>query len=197
MNTTTDRPSTGTSTGPSTGPAPAGDRRDAAPSTGRPAPHSSTADDAREDDEPTPAFDLFTARPEDPPNIRFLRRLVIGLGVVMVAMLIVVIGRIVYLATRPPAGATVTVGQPIGATAGASAVGGSALGTGAAGAIPEAARPLTADIALSLPAGAKVRAHSLFGTRLAVHYEAPAGEGIVVLDLETGRAASHVRLRGP
>jgi hypothetical protein len=47
---------------------------------------------------------------------------------------------------------------------------------------------------LSVPAGAAVRTMSLFGNRLAVHYEHPSGDGIAVLDLATGAVISRVRL---
>lgn len=47
---------------------------------------------------------------------------------------------------------------------------------------------------LSLPTGAVVRTIALSGERLAVHYEAPAGAGIAVLDLVTGKSVTHIDL---
>lgn len=47
---------------------------------------------------------------------------------------------------------------------------------------------------LNLPAGAVVRAMALSGERLAVHYDAPAGAGIAVLDLGTGKTVTHIDL---
>jgi hypothetical protein len=49
-------------------------------------------------------------------------------------------------------------------------------------------------IPLALPAGAAVRNMALSGQRLAVHYEAPSGAGIAILDLVTGRAITQVAL---
>jgi hypothetical protein len=121
-------------------------------------------------------FELLRARPDDPPNIKALRFAVIGMGGVLAIGLLAVFGRIVYLTTRPPTAIAVT---PAGAVA--------PIGTVSAA--------IANDIALALPAGAKVRSQSLAGNRLSVHYEAPAGDGIIILDLETGRPVSQVRLQ--
>ena len=50
---------------------------------------------------------------------------------------------------------------------------------------------------LELPAGANVRTIALSGDRLAVHYDAPSGGGIAVLDVATGRTLARVQLHGP
>ncbi len=47
---------------------------------------------------------------------------------------------------------------------------------------------------LGLPAGAQVRAVSLSGNRLAVHYDAGGAEGIAVLDLQTGATITTVAI---
>jgi hypothetical protein len=47
---------------------------------------------------------------------------------------------------------------------------------------------------LDLPAGAQVRGMSMSGERLAVHYEAPSGAGIAILDLVTGRSVTHINV---
>jgi hypothetical protein len=39
-----------------------------------------------------------------------------------------------------------------------------------------------------------VRSISLSGNQMAVHYEMPEGSGIAVLDLATGRQATHVSI---
>lgn len=51
-----------------------------------------------------------------------------------------------------------------------------------------------AEAALALPSGASVKSLSLSGQRLAVHYVSPEGEGIGIVDLETGRLVSRLRL---
>ncbi len=49
------------------------------------------------------------------------------------------------------------------------------------------------EIALELPMGAKVVSVSISGNRLAVHHESPAGTGIAVIDLDTGRRIADVK----
>ncbi len=96
---------------------------------------------------------------------RRLKMLVIGLGALLVIGLLVIVGRIFYMAAR----------------------GGSQTQTaGSATLAPEAI--------VSLPAGAVVRSLALSGNRLAVHFDTPAGSGIRILDLESGRAVSSIRL---
>lgn len=101
---------------------------------------------------------------QDTGSLRALKIAVIVMGVVLVLGFITVIARIIYLVSRPPA-------QQASSGAG-----------------------LAAEQRLELPDGAIVRSQSLSGNRLAVHYEAPGGAGIAVLDLETGRTISRVRL---
>jgi hypothetical protein len=52
----------------------------------------------------------------------------------------------------------------------------------------------TLEARLPLPPGAVVRQIAISGDRLAVHYEGPAGPGVNVLDLATGRLATRVTL---
>ena len=85
------------------------------------------------------------------------------LGLLLVAGLATVVGRIIYLASVAPA-------QPESAGGGA----------------------LSPALSLALPAGAVVRSMSLSGDRLAVHYEAAGAEGIAVLDLRTGRRLASI-----
>ncbi len=120
-------------------------------------------------------FELLRSRADDTPNIRWLRFAVIGMGVVLALGFAAVIGRIVYLTTRPVAPVSVTPdARPAAQTSSTT---------------------LASDMALALPVGAKVRTQSLSGNRLSVHYDGPAGEGIVILDLETGRPISQVRIQ--
>ena len=131
--------------------------------------------------EPVDTFQLLKAHPDDPPNIRMLRFAVIGMGALLLAGVAAVVGRIAYLATRPVATAISTT------VTGAVAPSSAGLATTASG-------PIATEVRLALPPGAKVRSQSLNGNRLAVHYEAPAGDGILILDLETGRPISQVRI---
>ena len=107
----------------------------------------------------------------DDAQLKKLRFAVIGMGVLLLLGFAVVIGRIVYLLNRAP---------PVDA---AAAVPASVASSG-----------LPADVRLALPVGATVRNLSLSGNRLAVHYDAPAGAGIAIIDLATGRAVQRIEL---
>ncbi|WP_421865061.1 hypothetical protein [Parvibaculum sp.] len=89
--------------------------------------------------------------------------IVVFLGFLILAGLTAVVGRIIYLSSTTPA-------QPAKSEASAPAgVAEAALGR------------------LALPQGAVVKSVSVGGDdRLAVYYEAPAGAGIIVVDLTTG-----------
>ena len=128
--------------------------------------------------EPVDTFQMLRANPNDPPNIRLLRLAVIGMGAILVLGVATVIGRITYLAMRQRVPVVTTSGSGAGASE-------PALGSSGA---------ISAELRLALPPGAKVRSQSLAGNRLAVHYEGAGGEGIIILDLETGRPVSQVRI---
>lgn len=98
---------------------------------------------------------------------RNLKILVAGLGLLIAAGLLTVVGRIIYLASH-------------GAKPGAAAQATAAPGT-----------PL--DIPLELPKGARVVSVSVAGNRLAVHHESPAGTGIAIIDTESGKHIATVR----
>lgn len=53
--------------------------------------------------------------------------------------------------------------------------------------------PSGGEIAVELPPGAKVVSVSVSGNRLAVHHESPAGTGIAIIDLDTGRRVVDVK----
>jgi hypothetical protein len=107
----------------------------------------------------TPGEDVTRKRTE-----RLLVFIVSFLGLLIVAGITAVVLRIIYLSSTSPAQREL------------SQVEGSAA---PAAGLPSPDR-------LDLPAGAVVKSVSLDGDRLAVHYEAPSGAGIAVLDLATG-----------
>jgi hypothetical protein len=49
------------------------------------------------------------------------------------------------------------------------------------------------EITLELPKSAKVVSISVSGNRLAVHHESPAGTGITVIDIDTGRRIADIK----
>jgi hypothetical protein len=126
--------------------------------------------------EPVDAFQLLKALPSDPPNIRLLRFAVLGMGAILLVGFAAVIGRIVFLTMRSPS-STVSI-----SSAGTMST---PLTSGG---------PMTTEIRLALPIGAKVRSQSLAGNRLAVHYDGPTGDEIMILDLESGRILSQIHL---
>ena len=102
--------------------------------------------------------------PLNPGQVRALKVAVVVMGVLILLGLATVFGRIIYLASRP--------GPQVKAA-------------------PQAAR---AEQRLVLPPGAQVRQTSLSGDRLAVHYEAPDGSGIIVFDLASGQVLNRIEV---
>jgi hypothetical protein len=125
--------------------------------------------------EPVGTFQMLRADASDPPNIKILRFAVLGMGLILLVGFATAIGRIVYLTSRSTSPVSVTSANTP-PTSSASAA------------------PIAPELRLALPLGAKVQSQSLAGNRLAVHYDAPNGDGIIVLDLETGRILSQVSL---
>ena len=108
---------------------------------------------------------------------RNLKILVTGLG------LLIVLG-LMGIGYRMTALSPSTSGATVGAASSRVASNGAAK---------TAVMTAAGEIALELPAGAKVVSISLSGNRLAVHHESPAGTGIAVIDLETGRRIADVK----
>jgi hypothetical protein len=110
------------------------------------------------------------------PNPKVQRALVfvvVILGLLIVAGLVAVIGRVLYLSSR--------------SAANPEASGSRTAGSG------ETQR-LIADVPLPLPPGAQVKSTSLSGNRLAVHYEGPDGAAIVIVDLDSKSIIARVKI---
>ena len=99
---------------------------------------------------------------------RVLVFIVAFLGLLIVAGITAVILRIIYLSSTSPVQRE-TASEESGAAT-------------------------TAGNRLDLPPGAVVKSVSASGDRLAVHYDAPGGAGIVVLDLATGAVLRRVEI---
>ena len=104
-------------------------------------------------------------------QLRRLKVAVIVMGLILVLGFLLVIGRIIYLVNRmdPPTDVTRQDSR-------------------------RSLRAPASDLSLALPAGALVRNVSISGDRLAVHYEAPAGGGIVLLDAGSGQVIRRILL---
>lgn len=106
---------------------------------------------------------------------RNLKIVVIVLGVMIVAALATIIGKIAIMASKPnPAVAVAGTAQPSPADAGGASGGGA--------------------FTLSLPSGARVVSTSISGNRLAVQHESPVGSVITVIDLDTGARVADIKL---
>lgn len=121
---------------------------------------------------------------------RNLKIIVIGLGALIIIGLGAAIAKIFILATDKPASRRAT---PPVAAAGAN----TGTGTGA-GAAPSTATSTTVavpggEIAVEIPKGARIVSVSLSGNHLAILHEGPAGSGIAIIDLETGRPIANVK----
>jgi hypothetical protein len=108
-----------------------------------------------------------------------IKRLKIAIAIMsalMIVGIITLIVRVIYLAS----GRSEQAGraEPAGSALTSTAVGGA----------------LMAEIKLALPAGASLKATSLSGNRLVAHYASPKGEGVVIVDLSSGKVMSHVRI---
>jgi hypothetical protein len=101
-------------------------------------------------------------------QIRKLRIAVIIMSIALVAGVATLIGRVIYLANR-----------------------GSEQGTPRATVSSSGA--IAQDVRATLPTGAALKSTSLTGDRILAHYTGPKGEGLLVLDLVTGKTLSHVR----
>jgi hypothetical protein len=99
--------------------------------------------------------------PAAPRFVGALKIVVVVMGLLIVAGLATVVGRVIYLASSGS-------GAPAG--------------------------PVRPEARLTLPSGAIVRQTTLSGDRVAVHYDSPAGGGIVILDLTTGRTLNRIEL---
>ena len=120
-----------------------------------------------------------TMAPANPRLVTTLKFAVVGMAILIVLGMGAVIWRIVGLAKDSSLKTAGTEKSAITGTASTSAGLSSAL-------VPEAI--------LNLPAGAAVRSTSLSGNRLAVHFDAPSGSGIAIIDLESGQTLTRVHL---
>ena len=102
-------------------------------------------------------------------HVRLLKIAVVAMGLMIVAGIAAVIGRIIYLGSGGQKQATVSQSSS------------QVMRAGAGG-------------RLGLPPQASIRHLSLSGDRLAVHYEGPTGAGIVVVDSASGAVLSRIEL---
>lgn len=93
---------------------------------------------------------------------RVLKFIVAGLGIAIVVGLAAVIMRIIYMANNPENPASTAI------------------------------LSVSAPWRLEMPQGAKIGSMAISGSTLAVHYTAPGGEGIAIIDLATGKRRAEI-----
>ena len=99
-------------------------------------------------------------------QVKALKAIVAILGVLIVAALLTIVARVIYLSA---------VKESVPAPAPATSA-------------------LAPQHQLALPAGASVKNMSLQNNRLLVYYESPAGPGAAILDLTTGKMLSTIAI---
>jgi hypothetical protein len=100
--------------------------------------------------------------PLSPVQVRWLMTAIVVMGILIVLGIVGVIARIFYLSSTPPP-APLRDALPKGVVTHAR---------------------------LQLPSGAVVRSLALDGDRLALYYEAPAGSGVAIVSVASGRVLS-------
>lgn len=114
--------------------------------------------DVSQNDEPA-----VDGSPLPPAGVRALYIAVVVMGIMIVAGVALVVGRIFYLASlTKPAATAPSTGQPV------------------------------AQHSVSLPAGATIEETSLAGNRLLVRYRAGGNSAVLIYDIATGRTVSRI-----
>jgi hypothetical protein len=116
-----------------------------------------------------PETAITTKEPFTPAQIRALKIAIVIMSIILVLGFTAILARLFYLAKQPPT-AVSPARAPIAA--------------------------LMPDIDLPLPQGAQIQSVSLTSTGdlMAVQFNAPAGAGVVIVDLASGKIVSRVRL---
>jgi hypothetical protein len=101
-------------------------------------------------------------------QVKALKIAIAVMSFMIVAALLVIVGRVIYLASIKPS--TSTQSNVV-------------------------ATEIAPEQTMSLPQGAVVKGMSLNNNRLLVHYQTTAGPGAAILDLTTGKTLSQVQIK--
>jgi hypothetical protein len=123
------------------------------------------------DDDDAPQPGLLASVPLDDGQVKGLKIAVMIMTGILVLGVLTLFGRIIYLVARPSPQAAGVVSAAV------------------------AGRTPAATVTVPLPAGATVRQTSLAGDRLAVHYDAPTGGGVLLVDTVSGQIISRIMLK--
>jgi hypothetical protein len=108
--------------------------------------------------------------PLGPKGVMALKIAIVVMGIMIIAGIALVIGRMIYMASSPKSTSPLAVERPASAT------------------------ELAPEQAVTLPQGAIVEQTSISGNRLLVRYKAGSTSEILIHDLATGRVLSRIRL---
>ncbi|MBL8564262.1 MAG: hypothetical protein JNM89_00930 [Hyphomicrobiaceae bacterium] len=135
-------------------------------------PPIADADTAKSEAPPAGAGSLLLPVRGDPPALRFMKIVVIVLGIALVLGFFTVIGRMIYLTSgRDASIPTAPVSSPTPSTAGR-------------------------DMAVAVAPGSEVRHLAIDGNQLAIHLAGTAGGpgSILLVDMATGRVTGRIAL---
>lgn len=119
--------------------------------------------DMPETKKPTQAEDY--EGPLSPAGVAALKFAIVGMGVLIIVGLLLIVGRIIYLASQPKTDSKT------------------------------ARPALTAEATISLPPGARPIRTSVDGSQLSIIYQIQSGQfGVMIVDLQTGQALSNVKI---
>ncbi len=103
--------------------------------------------------------------PLSPAGVAALKFAVVGMGVLIVVGLVLVVGRIIYLASKPKADNRSQTST------------------------------LAAEATVSIPTNARPVRTSTDGSQLSILYQGPGDKfGVLIVDLKTGQTLSHVKI---
>lgn len=115
---------------------------------------------------PSPSQSANDNGPLTSGQVKALKIAIAVMSFLIVAALVAIVARVIYLASTKKATAPV--------------------------AAPVVASELSPNVALSLPANSEIKSMRLHGNRLLVHFKTEKKSGAVVLDLATGKTLSRI-----
>jgi hypothetical protein len=119
--------------------------------------------------DPVPSAAAMGATLSD-TQIKRLKIAIAIMSLMMIVGMVTLIARVIYLASGRPEQARMV------------------------GTAPQTLPDMVVDAKLLLPAGTSLKSTQLSGNRLVAHYAGGQREGVMILDLATGKLLSHVRI---
>lgn len=105
--------------------------------------------------------------PLSPAGVKALKFAIVAMGVMIIVGLVLMVGRIIYLASKPKPAKTAAT----------------------------AVTTLAAEVSVWLPPATRAKHLALDGDRLSVLYEGDGGSGAIVIDLTRGKTISSITFK--